>query len=218
MILQLSDLTIIHEAAKALKAKSILWHQNVVANIDFYGTKDSVTYIDPSQLQSMPQRALRIETKDLSAFLKSVVLTEFEIDERLTREKNVWLESGTAGYLEIGISIIYDEWMKNILCRVSNLELMHYPPEDDVTQEFERLFKVTKDSGSMLFNHNKYAMYLFSGVLPLLKGDKIFISIIDASPTVFNARFRIIKKSGFVVYVYINFLNMLAGSSFYQTV
>ena len=89
MILRLSDLTKVHEAAKALKAKMIVWSQNVVASIDFIGVKIALTRIDPSQLQSMPQRALAIEVRALSAFLKSVILTEFNIDETSPYDQRV---------------------------------------------------------------------------------------------------------------------------------
>ena len=208
MILRLSDLTKVHEAAKALKAKMIVWSQNVVASIDFIGVKIALTRIDPSQLQSMPQRALAIEVRALSAFLKSVILTEFNIDETSPYDQRVWLDSGTNGGLEINMSATYDRWFRDIMIGAGTMDTAPYSPETEVTKELEGLFKFKSEAGVMPYTYLGHTMYLFYGVLPLLKGDKIFISLADINPTVFNIRFRVAKKSGFVVTIYLNFLNL----------
>lgn len=207
MLIHLSDLTAVNDAAKAIKSRYILWYNNLVIGID-QDNKFILTHLDPSQVSSFPQIPIQMESRELSAFLKSVILSEFEIPDVHCRHR-VAIDSGTATMLSIGLDPMYGEMLTSILNGVNYYESRGYYEEEDVTETFSELYGLKKDTGSSLFTYKDHPMYLFSGIAPLNKGDRLFISLIDLSPNTFNVRFRIEKKSKHVVFIYLNFLNIM---------
>ena len=206
MKLYLSDLTLVAEAAKGLKARTVLWFDNIVMAIDVE-SKYAIVYLDPSRLSTIPHRALQIDARELSAFMKSVILTEFELPDD-TLSSIVTLDSGANAILHVSISSTNDGHAKYILRGINKLECFHCSEESDITEKFSGLYGLKKDSGSSLYTHNGYTMYLFSGILPLNKDDKLYLSIADLSPQIFNVRFRILKKGGLTIFIYLNFLKI----------
>ena len=205
----LSDLVAVSEAAKALKAKTILWFNNIVASIDV-ADKLALIYLEPSNLQNFPHRALQIETRELSTFLKSVVLSEFDIPDTALMPTFVTLDSGTSAIINVGLGSQIDLHMRHLMDDAHRLEEIGYPNERDVTEDFIDLYSMKKDSGAGLFSFNStHSMFLFSGILPLNKGDRLYAGYFDLGPRAFNVRFRVVKKSKLTILVYLNFINII---------
>ena len=79
-------------------------------------------------------------------------------------------------------------------------------PEMDITNDLSQLFSMKKGDGCIRYNHlGRYMITLFSGLLPLNKSDKVFLSIYPNSTHAFNALFRV-KKKKFDVFICVAYL------------
>jgi hypothetical protein len=80
--------------------------------------------------------------------------------------------------------------------------------QEKVNEALEEVFALRRTDGAIYYKHHgKFFMTLFSGLLPVVKSDEVFLTIRDfsmASPNVFIAEFCI-KKKKFTVNVIIGY-------------
>ena len=205
MILTISDIIYINEAARNLKQKDAMWIRDKLVGID---NMNYIIYaqLDVSKLSILPNRGIIFNQRDLSKFTKSIsVESKFEIDET-SRASTI------ATITEVMIVTTSQQIEYKV---ISNLTLsgntdvsMQCVQEEDMSVKLQDLYNMSKTSGAMQYKYDSlHILTLFSGILPLAKSDKLFIKIFDVSENIFLARFRIQKKQ-FNIFTYIQYLKI----------
>lgn len=200
------DLYYINESIKSMKQRNIAWIGLSLIGVDSY---QFIVYkqLDSSQLSACPNRALVINQKELAAFLKVIPTgTVFNLDvDNLAG-------IATMSYFDAKLNIQYGTSIDRSVAahmskkqELSNLSDMYQCI--DVTDRLQRMFKLTMTAGTIQFHYDdNHFLTLFAGILPLLKGDKIFITIMDCSDNTFYTKFRVDKKKTTPVEIYLRYL------------
>lgn len=205
-----SELIYLNEAAKALKQKNFIIKNNTIVGAD--NTAFLIyTALDPSYFY--PQEFIyntQINSRELSAFVKDIqLMQDFKFHSNMNG-LGIYNGSKILNFVnkqQTFDNIAIDRNIKFVKT-IQNNSNMCVEPEENVTDEFNFLFTLKKDSGCSNYVYkNKYYMTLFSGILPLNKSDKIYLSIYGNNSVSFNALFRVEKKKFNVIiciaYLYI---------------
>lgn len=211
MIIKTSELLYLQEASKALKQKNFQIINSCIMGID----NDAVVcYLDLDVNQFpvySPIDGFVINTRELSAFIKTIMLeSEFILEPAEFNSLKISTMNGIMYFRELPFEL-KNKMLANKLYSVK--QMIHNFPlgcisrEAEVTSKISELFSLKKDDGCIYYKHqDKYFMTLFSGLLPINKSDKVFISIFSGNTTtVFNAVFRVAKKK-FNIYICIAYL------------
>lgn len=205
-----SELIYLNEAAKALKQKNFIIKNNTIVGADNAAFLIYTT-LDPSYFY--PQEFIyntQINSRELSAFVKDIqLMQDFKFHSNMNG-LGIYNGSKILNFVnkqQTFDNIAIDRNIKFVKT-IQNNSNMCVEPEENVTDEFNFLFALKKDSGCSNYVYkNKYYMTLFSGILPLNKSDKIYLSIYGNNSISFNALFRVEKKKFNVIiciaYLYI---------------
>ena len=208
-----SELIYLNDAAKALKQKNFIIKNNTIVGADntaflIYTTLDPCYFYPQEFICNM-----QINSRELSAFVKDIqLMQDFKFHSNMNGLE-IYNGSKILNFInkqQTFDNIAIDTNIKFVKTIQSNSDIcnMCIEPEENVTEELSFLFALKKDSGCSNYVYkNKYYMTLFSGILPLNKSDKIYLSIYSNNSVSFNALFRVEKKKFNVIvciaYLYI---------------
>ena len=208
IIIKTGELLHINEAAKALKQKEFQIFDQFIIGIDNsvtmqYVQLDSNVFINNHRFDN-----LVLSTRDLSAFIKTITLeSEFELEYYEDKGFVIKSMNSELWFKKSFLTNIYCDNSINTFYRVQFM-IQHgvVQPEMDITNDLSQLFSMKKGDGCIRYNHlGRYMITLFSGLLPLGKSDKVFLSIYSNSTHAFNALFRV-KKKKFDVFICVAYL------------
>lgn len=208
IIIKTSELLHINEAAKALKQKEFQIFDQFIIGIDTLATMqyvqlDSNVFINNHRFDNTV-----LSTRELSAFIKTITLeSEFELEYYEDKGFVIKSMNGELWFKKSFLTNIYCDNSINTFYKVQFM-IQHgaVQPEMDITNDLSQLFSMKKGDGSIRYNHlGRYMITLFSGLLPLNKSDKVFLSIYPNSTHAFNALFRV-KKKKFDVFICVAYL------------
>lgn len=208
IIIKTGELLHINEAAKALKQKEFQIFDQFIIGIDNsvtmqYVQLDSNVFINNHRFDN-----LVLSTRDLSAFIKTITLeSEFELEYYEDKGFVIKSMNSELWFKKSFLTNIYCDNSINTFYRVQFM-IQHgvVQPEMDITNDLSQLFSMKKGDGCIRYNHlGRYMITLFSGLLPLNKSDKVFLSIYSNSTHAFNALFRV-KKKKFDVFICVAYL------------
>ena len=208
VIIKTGELLHINEAAKALKQKEFQIFDQFIIGVDNsvtmqYVQLDSNVFINNHRFDN-----LVLSTRDLSAFIKTITLeSEFELEYYEDKGFVIKSMNSELWFKKSFLTNIYCDNSINTFYRVQFM-IQHgvVQPEMDITNDLSQLFSMKKGDGCIRYNHlGRYMITLFSGLLPLNKSDKVFLSIYPNSTHAFNALFRVRKKK-FDVFICVAYL------------
>lgn len=212
MQLSISDLVYINEAAKCLKHRRFAFINNLLIGLDNIQTYICKIVLDPNKLENVSLKGLIFDQRDLSKFIKALTTESyFYIDEN-NAVNQMFTNIGAVEML-----VLTDKNMIDFaLSRINQSNLIdssiaayNNPISGDITKDIEEVFTMHKGDGAFYYKfQNRYYLTLFNGLLPLNKSDKVYLSILDngMEPT-FTAKYDI-KKSKFVISIYIAYLKV----------
>ena len=209
MKIQLVDLIKVKDAARALKASTVLWDPfgNVI-DIDVSDRYSLLNLCNYGGVSTILDRTLKIDVRALAAFTKEAVQTEYEVECGPCSTYDV-VCTDVVNSLTMRASSYNDRIAAMILNGRAAIDMrMANLPEEDVTEMLKALFGLRITDGVRLYDYHGYKMYLFGAILPLLKNDRIFITLLDNMNQTFTVRFRVAKKGGINVFVYVSFLKI----------
>lgn len=205
-VIKTIELLHLNEAAKALKQKDFqIVNYNFIIGLDNIDTCIKYTILDSNIFYNQALEGMIVNTRELSAFVKNITIeSEFKITQFASGYNTMWninSNSGAQLFFRRGSSNIINFNEEKIL-RGKSLLVDEIYINDDIQQ----VFSLRKNDGCFYYKfQNKYFITLFSGILPLNKADKVYLSIYSNNSTSFIAKFRI-KKKKFDVYIYITYL------------
>lgn len=208
IIIKTSELLHINEAAKALKQKEFQIFDQFIIGVDNSATMqyvqlDSNVFINNHRFENIV-----INARDLSAFIKTITLeSEFELEYYEDKGFTIRSMNNELWFKKSFLTNLYCDNIINTFYKVQFM-IQHgaIQPEADVTNDLSQLFSIKKGDGSIRYNYlGRYMVTLFSGLLPLNKSDRIFLSIYSNSAYAFNALFRV-KKKKFDVFICVAYL------------
>lgn len=193
--MKLTEITYICDIAKALKQKRFCILPNGIAigldNIDSYLI---YTETDPSILCNPDVYNLVFESRGLSAYCKNI---GFETD--VSDIFNTSVVQELPQYLSTQYMVLVDRMMVlNNSCPLCEREC--------INNNVESIFKLTKSAGCIYYcHHDRYMLTLFSGMLPLNKNDKIYLTLYPRNECSYIAKFDVFKKQA-VLHIYFSYL------------
>ncbi len=202
MELSISDLVYINDAAKSLKHRDFVFINNILIGLDNLNIYICKVILDTNKLTNIPLVGLMFNQKELSKFVKSLTMeSSFHIDENISI--NHFYTSMGAEELNIRIDHNINNFALSRLQETNNMDSQLIVPPEDITGDIEKLFALRKTDGAFYYVYkNNYYMTLFSGLLPLNKSDKVFVNVLDNTPSTFITRFTV-KKSKFNLSIYL---------------
>ena len=204
-----SELVYLSEAAKAMKQNTVLYVENYLIGLDYPDFYCCYIHLNDHILSSYRTEGLIFNTKELSEFIKTIS-TEF--DFKLDNNIHTILKTKSNGTLVIDkdFNNRYKTITMNKIYQNTNiLNNCILVPERDVTVELSDLYSLHAADGCITIKYrDKFLMTLFSGIVPLLKSDRLYVTIKDDinRKNVFYANFKV-KKKKFDVEVLIAYLN-----------
>lgn len=204
-----NELIYLNEAAKALKSKTFQILNNVIIGINNIDSYITFVELDTDVFYNLSINNLIINSRDLSAFIKTIMLeSEFELEECNDRYT---IHTMNGELKLISRFDIKDSYNINSYDRLRyakyNID-MRTPLSNEklINDNIQDLFNLRKDDGCIYYIHEgKYFMTLFSGILPINKSDKVYLTIYPSDNNTFIARFRVNKKR-FNVFIYLAYL------------
>lgn len=208
-IINISDFNEIVNGIKAMKADLVMIQGDILI-----GTDNNCTMIKQYKMNSViPVDNFVIITKTLSTeFYNNITDVNIVID----LEMNKIYCPNNVSYVEDKPEMIDNSYLWRIQQMYSNLtQDMHrsrFNVIGEITNDpnFERIKAIKSAEGADLYcpkSDNNFAMYLYSGAIPMVKADKIHLTIYDTGRT-FIANFHIVKKKINPVDVYFKFVKM----------
>lgn len=195
--INISDLLLIKDTATAMKQRNLLLLGNRL-----YGT-EMMSVSNPLRINEV-RKPFLFNAKELSAFVKTLTIeTEIEFSNIMSSQ---WIASSRANG---SIEFIYEPFLaSNIMNTLNTVAQYPYIDCGDITNDLSNLFELKKTDSTIKYIHElngcKYLMFLFSGIIPLLKNDKIYLGICDHG-YLFTTRFIVQKKKGLTVTSYFRF-------------
>lgn len=211
-IIKTIELLHLNEAAKALKQKDFQIINNYIIGLDNIDSCIKYIALDNNLFYNESLEGSMFNTRELSAFIKAIT-TESEF---IIKDINSTTWGIYTNYNNSCLTIKHDMLFSNINYMYSRLNIIkninNYKPlvdEINISSDIEPLFSLNKDGGCYYYKYdNKYFMTLFSGLLPLNKSDKVYLTIYFNNETSFIAKYRVNKKK-FNVYVLISYKNII---------
>lgn len=208
-ILNISDFNEIVNGIKAMKADLVMVSGNVLV-----GTDNNCTIIKHYKMNTtIPVDKFVIITKTLSTeFYNNITDVNIVIDLDINKI-----------YCPNNISYVDDKpemidnsyiWRLDQMCAnlVQDMNRSSFNVIGEITSDpnFEIIKSIKAADGATLYipkDYFNYGMYLYSGALPFVKADKIYLTIHDTGNT-FIADFNIVKKKVNDVQVYFKFVKL----------
>ena len=208
-ILNISDFNEIVNGIKAMKADLVL-----VKGDTLCGTDNNCTMIKTYKMNTnIPADSFVIITKTLSTeFYNNITNVNIVID----LEMNKIYCPNNVSYIEDKPEMIANSYIWRIEQMCSNLtQDMHrsrFNVIGEITDDpnFEIIKSIKAADGAALYipkGDKSFGMYLYSGALPFVKADKIYLTIHDTGNT-FIANFNIVKKKVNDVQIYFKFVKL----------
>lgn len=190
--IQTVDLITILNVSKSLKQKDF-----VVDNNKIYGIDSNQYHIYTSLLQlNAITEPIQINYKELSEFIKTITTEmEFPIQDygycyNITNNTGAVLKITKPNILIMGFINSINAYSNNYTTTIDY---------GIINNEIEQLLSMKKSDGAFYYKKdNKYFITLYPGLLPINKGDKVKLSIIDHTEQLFIAHFEINKKCAVV--------------------
>ena len=190
-----AELLHLNEAAKAIKQKTFqIVNYNTIVGLDNIDSCIKYTILDSSFYNEILNNAI-INSRELSAFIKTITL-EFEFEVYML-DYNILSISSVSSTLNF---IINKQTLINPEQKLINTInfckcITPIVNEECITDNISTLFTLRKGDGCIYYkHHNKYFITLFSGLLPINKSDKIYLTIYQNNNNSFLSIFRINKK------------------------
>lgn len=207
MIIKTSELIYLNDAAKALKQKDFQIINNIIIGINNINNYIIYTELDSNMIYNNSLNGLIINAKELSSFVKTITVeSEFNLEPSFNNTLIIKSLTGELVFhskydIRIDCDPLYRlSLIRDINCRTSLSE------EAYINDKIEQFFLLHKDDGCFYYIHdNKYFITLFSGLLPVNKADKVYLSIYPSNDKSFIAKFRVNKKK-FDVFIYLAYL------------
>lgn len=204
-VIQTVDLITLSNISKSLKQKDFIVFNNKIYGID--STQYHI-YTSIIQLNGINE-PIQLNYKELSEFVKSIT-TEMEFNiENYGSYYNITNNLG--GTLKIlKPNILLMQFVNNTNNYINNFS--RRVDYGIINNDLEQLLSMKKSDGTFYYKKdNKYFMTLYPGLLPVNKGDKINLSILDnEQDNLFVGHFEINKKN---IVVNINILYLKLESS-----
>ena len=204
-----SELVYLSEAAKAMKQNTVLYVENYLIGLDDPDYYCCYIHLNDHVLSSYRTEGLIFNTKELSEFIKTIS-TEF--DFKLDTNTHIVLKTRSNGILNINRDF-NNRYKSIVLARIyHNINILNnyiLVPERDVTVELSDLYSLHSSDGCITIKYrDKYLMSLFAGIVPLLKSDRLYLTIKEDinRNNIFYANFKV-KKKKFDVEVLIAYIN-----------
>jgi hypothetical protein len=145
-----------------------------------------------------------IDTRELSAFIKTITVeSEFEVHNQSI--------STTGGSLSLNsdvriLNLASAQYTRAMQLMVSGNKVIDCK---NVDEELIPLKNVKKTDGEVHIKIGEYFMTLFTGLLPIAKADKVFLTIYDnfTPDSIFIAQFEV-KKKKFSTNVFVAYLKI----------
>lgn len=205
MKISTTELIYLNEAAKALKQREFVIINNSIVGLDNVDSYLVFINLDTNIFYNPDLNGLVFNMRELSAFVKTISIeSEFEINQAISQYCIVTMvDKLIINNVSLGI---YNHILEKINFALSPKTIMS--PKQLINEEIQNVFALRKDDGCIYYKHNnKYMMTLFSGILPVNKGDKVYLTILPNNITSFISKFEIVKKK-FIVNIYIAYLYM----------
>jgi len=162
-------------------------------DINFFHLKSSTTSILGFELCYL--------SKDMDAFIKNI--DDIAVEKIIINGINMIAENGAVVQVlnpfsinEINNKIIRLSYMINNPIIYTNESLQ----EDDV---FQSIISLKTSDGSTIYKIDYiYMMSVFKTLLPINKGDKVLLNIIDIGQERFLSNFTVVKKKNVIINIY----------------
>lgn len=204
------DIIYLNEAVKALKQKKVAVYGNCIIGLDNIAQYVCYTMLDLNMIGHWILTVNAVVTAaDLNSFV-SAIQTEssflYDIDNPYG---NLW--TATKDGKDYQVAFVHD---KNVIdfaiTRVNNCHYQFGNQDNfmkNIDDEIQKLRDMKRADGTFYLVHNGYFITMFPGLLPVLKTDKVFLTIYDMNATSFVAKFTV-KKKKFEVYIYLAYLKV----------
>lgn len=210
-MINISDFNEIVKGIKAMKADLVYVKGNTL-----YGTDNNFTLLKTYILNTViPVSPFTIITKTLSSeFFNSIIDVYIKIDTDINKIYCSANRGAVEDYPEM-ISTKYNDRIESI---IANLSRDINPPfarpiyfgEITNDENFQRFKTIKSGEGADLYipcGNSEYGLYLYSGAIPMVKADRIYLHIFDLGNT-FIANFQIVKKKDSSVNLYIKYVKL----------
>lgn len=206
MKLTTSELVYINEAAKALKQKDFILIDNAIIGLNNIDNMIIYTLLDTNFIKNYCDGII-INQRSLSAFVKTLTIeSDFEFDSIDNTIRTI-----AGGELVLAHDLFTTELacskFKYAISLHNNIQTMIN--EEEIPDIADKIYIMNATSGAIGINYKGYYMTLFPAFLPINKGDKMYVSILqdNMESHTFVARFCI-KKKKFDVVSYLNYLKI----------
>lgn len=210
-LINISDFNEIVKGMKAMKADLVYVKGNML-----FGTDNNFTILKSYTLpNNIPIEPFTIITKTLSSeFFNNIIDVCLVIDTDSCKIYCPGTESRFEDYPNM-ISTIVNSKIEII---INNLYRDLYSPMirkiqfDEITEDeyFQRFKSIKAGEGADLyipFGNTQFGMYLYSGSIPMVKADKIYLNCYDLGNT-FIAEYIIQKKKLGPIYLYFRYVKL----------
>lgn len=202
------DIIYLNEAVKTLKQKNVAVCNGYVIGLD--NIEQYVRYIQLDyNLISNTFFTIKaiIDAAELSAFVNGLTTESCFVYDAYNEYGNIFTNLKDCklklynnrnalkyAMSKLGMCQQYDYKYKNV-------------PMTNIDENIVNLRSMKKTDGTFNLIHNGQWITMFPGLLPMVKSDKVYLSIYDTSETSFVAKFTV-KKKKFDVYVYLAYLKV----------
>lgn len=196
-IINISHFNEIVKGIKAMKADLVYVKGNVL-----YGTDNNFITLKTYTMDTIvPINPFTIITKTLSSeFYNGIIDVYLNIDTNINKIYCTANKSAVDDFPEMINNSCNDriEAIINNLNGDMNFPMCKIISFGEITNDenFQRFKTIKSSEGADLYipcNNTTYGMYLYTGAIPMVKADKIYLTIYDLGST-FIANFRIDKK------------------------
>jgi hypothetical protein len=202
------DIIYLNEAVKTLKQKTVAVYNGYVIGLD--NIEQYVRYIQLDyNLISNTFFTIKavIDAVELSMFVSSMTTESCFVYDMYNERGNIFKNLRGLGLVlynnrnvlryainKLGMCQQYDYKYKNV-------------PMTNIDEDIIKLKSMRKMDGTFHLIHDGQWITMFPGLLPMVKSDKVYLSIYNTSETSFVAKFTV-KKKKFDVYVYLAYLKV----------
>ena len=202
MIISTMEFNEIIKAAKLIKDDIVTLYNGVLYSSDEYNTclKCIKVNVNPSLNFSLAAKEIKKE------FLSTITDTEIVLD----KDKYLIYCMNNLANTNPGILIptnnhIVD--LYNKLMHESTYSIFNRYENIKEDQDFLNILDKKSKDGATMYKKDKYIMYIFSGLLPINKSDKVNLNIYDIGPY-FISNFEILKKKTEPINVFIRYMHL----------
>lgn len=202
------DIIYLNEAVKTLKQKTVAVYNGYVIGLD--NIEQYVRYIQLDyNLISNTFFTIKavIDAGELSKFVDTITTESCFVYDMYNEYGNLFTNlQGFKLKLYNNRNVLMHTISKLSLCQQYDYEYKNVPMIN-IDEDIIKLRLMKKTDGAFHLIYNGQWITMFPGLLPMVKSDKVYLSIYNTSETSFVAKFTI-KKKKFDVYVYLAYLKV----------